>query len=85
MRVREDCSTARTGDPVAVRVVAANQGVDVIFRIRLDHRPQLSLASEARKASWIAPDDLADADAETRGILRVLADSDRPRREGRLR
>lgn len=72
------------GDPVGVRVVAADQGVDVIFRIRLDHRPVLSLASEARKASWIAPDELADADADTRGILRMLADSDRPRREGRL-
>jgi ADP-ribose pyrophosphatase YjhB (NUDIX family) len=73
------------GDPVVVRVVAADQGVDVIFRIRLDERPELSLASEARKAAWIAPGDLVDADDDTRGILAVLADSERPRREGRLR
>lgn len=72
------------GDPVAVRVVGADQGVDVIFRVRLDRRPELHLASEARKSAWFAPDSLPDADDDTRGILQAVADSDRPRRAGRL-
>lgn len=72
------------GDPVAVRVIAADQGVDVIFRVRLDHRPELALASEARKSAWIAPDALDEADNDTRGILRMLAEEDRPPRAGRL-
>lgn len=72
------------GDPVAVRVMGADQGVDVIFRVRLDRRPDLSLASEARKSAWIAPDQLTDADADTRGILQALADAERPRRPGQL-
>ena len=72
------------GDPVAVRVDASGQGIDVIFRVRLDHRPDLHLATEARKAQWVDPDDLTEADRNTLGILATLRAADAPRRPGRL-
>lgn len=72
------------GDPVAVRVDAQAQGIDVIFRVRLGRRPSLQLATEARKAEWVRPALIEEADASTRAILACVADVDRPRRPGRL-
>lgn len=61
------------GDPVAVRVDPVDQGVDVIFRVELAQRPDLDLATEARKARWVVPAELTDADRDTLGILELLA------------
>lgn len=72
------------GDPVTVRIDPLEQGVDVVFRVRLDHRPELALATEARKARWTSRKDLGKADRDTRGILDMVVDSQRPPREGRL-
>ncbi|WP_289016864.1 NUDIX domain-containing protein [uncultured Ornithinimicrobium sp.] len=72
------------GDPVFIRVDAVDQGIDVVFRVRLDRRPELTLATEARKAQWFTPEELTDADRDTRGILELLAGQGRERREGRL-
>lgn len=72
------------GDPVAVRVDPQAQGIDVIYRVRLDRRPSLELATEARKARWVAPEALEEADASTRAILACLAEVDRPPRPGAL-
>lgn len=72
------------GDPVAVRVDPVEQGVDVIFHVVLAHRPQLGLASEARKARWSTRAQLGPADRDTRGILDVLEQAGEPRRPGRL-
>lgn len=67
------------GDPVTVRVDAVQQGVDVVFRVRLAQRPELALATEARKARWTSRRELGAADRDTRGILDVLKGSGRLR------
>lgn len=72
------------GEPVAVRVDALEQGVDVVFGVRLDHKPDLRLSTEARKARWTTRRDLGKADRDTRGILDVFKAAEQPRREGRL-
>lgn len=74
------------GDPVVVRVDHVDQGIDVVFHVSLDHRPSLELATEARKARWVAPHELTEeeADRDTRGILETLRAADEPRRPGRL-
>ncbi|WP_158288720.1 NUDIX hydrolase [Ornithinimicrobium flavum] len=72
------------GDPVTIRVDPVEQGVDVVFRVRLERRPELALATEARKARWTSRKGLGKADRDTRGILDLLAGSGRPAREGRL-
>lgn len=72
------------GDPVAIRVDPVQQGVDVIFRVRLDERPDIELATEARKARWTTRKELGPADRDTRGILDELAGAAREKRLGRL-
>lgn len=74
------------GDPVTVRVDALEQGVDVVFLVRLDHRPDLALSTEARKARWTSRKELGRADRDTRGILEAVAAAQDPDagRPGRL-
>lgn len=74
------------GDPVVVRVDHVDQGIDVVFHVLLESRPELALATEARKARWVAPERLTeeDADRDTRGILEVLRGARSERRPGRL-
>ncbi|MGO0575897.1 NUDIX hydrolase [Ornithinimicrobium panacihumi] len=72
------------GDPVAVRVDPLEQGVDVIFRVSLEDKPEIALATEARKARWTTRKELGKADRDTRGILDVLAGAGADRRPGRL-
>ncbi|WP_122262953.1 NUDIX hydrolase [Ornithinimicrobium cerasi] len=72
------------GDPVTVNVDVRRQGVDVVFRVVLDRRPGLELATEARKARWFTPEELEDADRDTFGIMASLAALEGPRRPGRL-
>ncbi|WP_151526353.1 NUDIX hydrolase [Serinicoccus kebangsaanensis] len=72
------------GDPVTVRVDPVEQGVDVVFRVVLTERPDLALATEARKARWTSRAELGPADRDTRGILDVLAHADATSRPGRL-
>lgn len=72
------------GDPVTVRVDAVEQGVDVVFRVVLDERPDLELATEARKARWTKRSELGPADRDTRGILAALEGVGRAPRPGRL-
>lgn len=72
------------GDPITVRVDPVKRGIDVIFRVKLDHRPEVALSTEARRSRWVRPDDLIDADATTLAILAAVRDLDRPRRPGRL-
>ncbi|CAN5383585.1 hypothetical protein BH23ACT6_BH23ACT6_26250 [soil metagenome] len=60
------------GDSVAVGVHPHTQSVDVIFRVRLDHRPALDLATEARRSRWLDYAEIAESDRETRQILSLL-------------
>lgn len=59
------------GEACAVRVQATTQQVDVIYRVRVTTRPDLTLATEARKARWYPPEDLTDTDRDTREILQM--------------
>lgn len=72
------------GDPVTVRVDPQGHVIDVVFRVRLEHRPSLRLASEARKAKWIKPAELEQADGDTHGIVDLMAAEHAPKRAGRL-
>ena len=72
------------GDPVTVRVDPEGQVVDVVFHVQLDARPTLRHASEARKAEWIRPEDLGEADGDTHGIVDLIGAVDAPKRPGRL-
>lgn len=73
------------GDHVAVGVHPHTQSIDVIFRVVVSERPQLRLASEARRSRWWRLTELADADRETRQIVDLLRGADAPPRVGRLR
>lgn len=72
------------GDPVTVRFDPLERGIDVVFRVRLDRRPELDLSTEARKARWTTRKELGKADRDTRGILDVLEEAGEESREGRL-
>lgn len=72
------------GDPVTVRFDPLERGIDVVFRVRLDTRPELDLSTEARKARWTTRQELGKADRDTRGILDLLEEAGDGPREGRL-
>jgi 8-oxo-dGTP diphosphatase len=72
------------GDPVTIRVDAQRQGIDVVFRVLLDRRPELELATEARKAAWFTPEELAQADRDTFGIMAAIGTAGETPRPGRL-
>lgn len=83
--VREEVGLViEPGDPVAFGVHPHSQSVDVVFRVHVEHRPPLSVAAEARKARWWSPEELVDADLETRQILDLLDSGRAPGRPGRL-
>lgn len=72
------------GEPVTVRFDPLERGIDVVFRVRLESRPELSLSTEARKARWTTRKELGKADRDTRGILDVLSEAGEAPRQGRL-
>lgn len=72
------------GDPLAVGVHASTQQIDVIYRVRVNERPDVALATEARKARWWQPEELDELDRETRRILDLVARADEPLTPGRL-
>ena len=72
------------GEPVTVRFDPLERGIDVVFRVRVESRPDLDLSTEARKARWTSRQDLGKADRDTRGILDVLRDAEQEPRRGRL-
>lgn len=72
------------GDPLAVGVHPETQQIDVIYRVRTSVRPQVDLATEARKAQWWRVDELTETDLDTRRILALVAQTDRDHRPGRL-
>ncbi len=72
------------GDQVAVGFHPDSQSIDVIYRVVLDERPEISLSSEPRRFRWWDLDDLDDADRETRQIVALLRRAGQPPRPGRL-
>ena len=76
--------TIEPGDIFAVGVHAETQQIDVIFRVQVAERPELSLATEARKARWWRLDELDEADRETRRILEIVHHIDNEASPGRV-
>ena len=76
--------TIDPGDPVAVGVHPDTRQVDVIYRVSVHQRPQVDLATEARKAQWWRLEDLTETDLDTRRILALVAHAERDHRPGRL-
>lgn len=72
------------GDPLVTGVHQRTQSVDVVFRVPLERRPELSLAHEARRARWWDPATLRGADLETRQILVLVRAAHAPSRPGSL-
>lgn len=64
------------GDPVAVGVHPRTQQIDVIYRVRTALRPEVALATEARKAQWWRLADLTETDLDTRRILALVDRAD---------
>lgn len=72
------------GDPLAVGVHPETRQIDVIYRVQSAVRPEVDLATEARKAQWWRPAELTETDLDTRRILALVADTDRDPRPGQL-
>ena len=64
--------TVEVGDPVATEVHPDVQRVDVIFRLRVDERPEVRVGGEAKAYRWLRPEDVPEADESTHQILDAL-------------
>lgn len=74
------------GLPLSVQVNGRVRRVDVIYRIRVDTRPDVSAGGEATEAGWLPPGQVVPgADEPTREIMDLLTRADDPgAAEGRL-
>ena len=72
------------GEPLAFGVHASTQQIDVIYRVRVPERPEIALATEARKARWWRLEELAETDLETRRILDQVRRAVEPPADGTL-
>jgi ADP-ribose pyrophosphatase YjhB (NUDIX family) len=74
------------GLPLSVQVSGRVRRVDVIYRIRVDDRPEVTAGGEATAARWLPPGQIVrGADDPTREILDLLARADAPgATDGRL-
>jgi 8-oxo-dGTP diphosphatase len=71
--VREETGLEiEVGDPVVTAVHPGPRRVDVVFRVRVDHRPPVRVGGEAKGFTWLRPTDLTDVDDATSGILAAL-------------
>ncbi len=77
--VREETGLrVRVGLPVATQVNARVRRVDVIYRLRVDERPQVRVGGEAQDHRWVALADLGEADDSTREIVDLLRRAEQP-------
>lgn len=74
--------TIEPGEPLAFGVHPATQQIDVIYRVTVTNRPDISLATEARKARWWRLAELAETDLDTRRILDLVRRADTPPASG---
>ena len=74
------------GLPLSVQVNGRVRRVDVVYRIRVDARPDVTAGGEATEARWLPPGKVLNgADDPTREIMHLLARADEPgATEGRL-
>ncbi len=66
------------GLPVTCMVNARVRRVDVIYRLEVDHEPEVRVGGEAKDHRWMRVDELPDADGPTREILQVLEAARQP-------
>ncbi|QDO86912.1 NUDIX hydrolase [Ornithinimicrobium ciconiae] len=76
--------TIDPGQPLAFGVHAATQQIDVIYRVAVTDRPDIALATEARKATWWRLAELAETDLDTRRILDLVRRAGEPPATGTL-
>jgi 8-oxo-dGTP diphosphatase len=85
--VREETGLRiEVGLPLSVQVNGRVRRVDVVYRIRVDARPDVTAGGEATEARWLPPGQVVTgADDPTREIMDLLARADEPGvTEGRL-
>jgi 8-oxo-dGTP diphosphatase len=85
--VREETGLRiEVGLPLSVQVNGRVRRVDVVYRIRVDARPDVTAGGEATEARWLSPGQVVTgADDPTREIMDLLARADEPGvTEGRL-
>jgi ADP-ribose pyrophosphatase YjhB (NUDIX family) len=63
----------KVGEPVATEVSPQVGRVDVIFRVRVDQRPEVQVGGEAKGFRWMHPREVPEVDESTEMILDVLA------------
>lgn len=75
----------RVGLPLTTQVNARLRRVDVVYRVRVEHRPAVRPGGEAQEARWLTPEQIVagvdggpGADGPTREILALLARAAQP-------
>lgn len=71
--LEETSIRVQVGRPLTTEVHPSVRRVDVIYRIVVDSRPQVTVGGEAKDYRWCRPGDVPDADDSTRDILSALA------------
>lgn len=61
------------GEPVVTEVYPDVGRVDVIFRVRVEDRPEVRVGGEAKAFRWMRPTDVPEVDESTELILAALA------------
>lgn len=82
--IREETALdVEVGEPVATLVHPQLRRVDVIFRIRVDGRPEVTVGGEAKGFRWLRPQEVPEVDDATTDILAAL-DRAPQRSDGRV-
>ncbi|HET8600149.1 MAG TPA: NUDIX domain-containing protein [Segeticoccus sp.] len=72
--IREETQLrVEVGEPVATEVHPDVGRVDVIFRVRVDQRPDVQVGGEAKAFRWMHPSEVPEVDESTEMILDALA------------
>ena len=71
--VREETGLRiEVGLPLTCQVNSPLRRVDVIYRLEVDHEPEVRVGGEAKAHAWYALDDLPEADGPTHEIVALL-------------
>lgn len=84
--VREETGLRiEVGVPLTCQVNSPLRRVDVIYRLEVDHEPEVRVGGEAKDHAWFRWDEIPDADGPTREIVALLQAAASPgAAEGRL-
>jgi ADP-ribose pyrophosphatase YjhB (NUDIX family) len=77
--VREETGLRiEVGLPLTCQVNSPLRRVDVIYRIEVDHRPEVRVGGEAKASAWYRLDQIPSADGPTHEIVALLQAVPRP-------